>query len=264
MFKKLSVVFCGLGVVLLTASAASAQTATQEAKANTKSAAHQTGAVMSDAEITTAVKTKLLADKTVGGLKIDVDTKDGVVTLAGPVNSAAERSAALRITRATSGVKSVVNKLTLEPSTTTTDTTKNEIKDKSKDAAHATENGAKKVEHATENGAKKAGHATEDAAKKTGAATENAAKKTGNAADDAAHKTASVLTDAEITTSVKTKLLADKTVGGLKIDVDTADHVVTLTGPVSSAAERTEAVRLARTTKGVKSVVDKLTIEPKK
>src|SRR4051812_49090688 len=138
MLKKLSVVICVLGVALATAGAASAQSATQEAKSTSKAAAHKSAAVLSDAEITTAVKTKLLADKTVGGLKIDVDTKDGVVTLAGPVQSAAERSAALRITRGTDGVKSVVNKLTVEAATTTADTTKHEIADKSKDAAGAT------------------------------------------------------------------------------------------------------------------------------
>jgi osmotically-inducible protein OsmY len=45
--------------------------------------------------------------------------------------------------------------------------------------------------------------------------------------------------------------------------VDTKDNVVTLTGPVHSAAEKAEAVRLAKTTTGVKSVIDKLTIQPK-
>ena len=59
---------------------------------------------------------------------------------------------------------------------------------------------------------------------------------------------------------MKTKLLGDTKVGGLKIDVDTKDNVVTLTGTVHSAAEKTEAVRLAKTTTGVKSVVDNLTM----
>ena len=60
---------------------------------------------------------------------------------------------------------------------------------------------------------------------------------------------------------MKTKLLADTKVGGLKIDVDTKDNVVTLTGNVKSAAEKAEAIRLAKTTKGVSRVVDKLTIQ---
>ena len=67
--------------------------------------------------------------------------------------------------------------------------------------------------------------------------------------------------DASITAAVKTKLLGDTKVGGLKIDVDTKDNVVTLTGTVKSAAEKAEAIRLAKNTTGVKSVVDKLTIQ---
>jgi hyperosmotically inducible protein len=66
--------------------------------------------------------------------------------------------------------------------------------------------------------------------------------------------------DAGITTAVKTKMLADNDVSGLKIDVDTKDAVVTLTGNVTSAAEKRKAVEIARETKGVKSVKDQLKI----
>jgi hyperosmotically inducible protein len=260
MLKKLSVVTCGFGVVLMTAGAATAQTATQEAKDKTQAAAGKTATVMTDAEITSAVKTKLLGDKVVGGLKLDVDTTNGVVTLTGPVTSAAERNEALRLARTTKGVKSVVNKLTMD----TTATTGKVAKDEAGDAKDSTKSAAKKTGDAIGTAAKKTGSATENAAKKTGNATEDAAKKTGNATENAAKKTATVMTDAEITSAVKTKLLGDKAVGGMKVDVDTSHGVVTLTGPVYSTGERDEALRLARTTKGVKSVVNKLTVEPKK
>ena len=69
-----------------------------------------------------------------------------------------------------------------------------------------------------------------------------------------------VVTDPAVTGAVKAKLLADPDTGGLKIDVDTTDGVVTLSGVVKSEAERTEAIRLAKETTGVKSVNDKLTI----
>ncbi len=68
------------------------------------------------------------------------------------------------------------------------------------------------------------------------------------------------LTDAGITGRVKTKLLADPTVGGLKIDVDTRDQVVTLTGTVSSRAEKARALELAKKDESVKRVEDKLTV----
>jgi hyperosmotically inducible protein len=111
MVKRLFVVICGVGVMAMTAGPVAAQAASQ-AKEKTEAAAKATGQVLTDAEITAAVKTKLLADKTVGGLKIDVDTDHGVVTLTGPVNSGTEKSEALRLARETKGVKKVVNKLT--------------------------------------------------------------------------------------------------------------------------------------------------------
>src|SRR3954471_16500835 len=167
MLKKLSVVICVLGVALATAGAASAQSATQEAKGTSKAAAHKSAAVLSDAEITSAVKTKLLADKTVGGLKIDVDTTDGVVTLTGPVATAAEHSQALRIARNTKGVKHVTDKLTVEAGATTGKVLKDDASDKSDEAKDETKSAAKKTTDATKHAAKKTGDATEHAAKAT-------------------------------------------------------------------------------------------------
>jgi osmotically-inducible protein OsmY len=226
----------------MTAAAATAQSATQEAKDKTASAAKKTGQVITDAEITTAVKTKFLADSKVGGLKIDVDTDHGIVTLTGPVNSVAEKNEAVRLAKTTAGVKSVVSKLTVETAATTghTDTT-DKVKKETKEAAKDTKD------------------ATKDAAKATKEKTKDAAKQTKEKSIDAKEAT----TDASITGAVKSKLLGDTKVGGLDINVDTKDNVVTLTGKVHSAAEKNEAVRLAKTTTGVKRVVDHLTIEPK-
>jgi hyperosmotically inducible periplasmic protein len=73
-----------------------------------------------------------------------------------------------------------------------------------------------------------------------------------------AGKAGAALTDAAVTSAVKTKLLADSSVGGMKIDVDTNNGVVTLTGSVTSRAEAAQAVKLAHETDGVKRVVDRL------
>jgi hyperosmotically inducible protein len=70
------------------------------------------GQVMDDAAITAAVKAKLLADPVVGGLKIDVDTRSGVVYLTGDnMKSQAEIDQAIKLAKETSGVTSVENKL---------------------------------------------------------------------------------------------------------------------------------------------------------
>jgi hyperosmotically inducible protein len=69
------------------------------------------GEVLTDAAITTAVKSKFLADSDVPGMKIDVDTSNGVVTLNGTVPSAAEKRRAVQIAKETDGVKSVKDNL---------------------------------------------------------------------------------------------------------------------------------------------------------
>ncbi len=76
--------------------------------------ASEAGEVLGDAGITTAVKTKLLADPDVGGLKIDVDTTEGIVSLKGTVNTAIEKKRAVDIARETTGVKSVKDQLKIE------------------------------------------------------------------------------------------------------------------------------------------------------
>jgi hyperosmotically inducible protein len=68
------------------------------------------------------------------------------------------------------------------------------------------------------------------------------------------------ITDAGITAKVKTRLLADPDVGGLRIDVDTRDGIVTLSGMVGSAAEKAHAVELAGKVDNVNRVEDRLTV----
>ena len=184
----------------------------------------------SDPGITTAVKGKLAADDTVKSYRIDVDTKDRVVTLNGKVDTELARSRAVELARGTEGVRDVVDRLTVEPGVTPTTGVD--------DAASGT-----------------AGEAARDA----DAATDDAQRKAGDATDRAGDATR----DAGITTAVKSKFLADTDISGLKIDVDTRNGVVTLSGNVRSAAEKQRAVRIARETDGVNSVVDKLTVAPR-
>jgi osmotically-inducible protein OsmY len=164
-----------------------------------------TACAQSDAGITTSVKSRLAADDTVKARQIDVDTKDNVVTLTGEVNTVMEETTALQIARSTSGVREVVDRITVavEP-------------------PPAPQTGADRT---------------------------------------SSEPLSDRLTDASVTTAVKSKLLADPDTSGLRIDVDTRDKVVTLTGKVKSAMEKDEAVQIARNTEGVKSVNDRLTVE---
>jgi osmotically-inducible protein OsmY len=73
------------------------------------------GEAIDDTTITTRVKTAMLNDTQVGGLRIDVDTFKGVVTLSGRVKSEAERDQALALTRRTPGVTQVKDALQVTP-----------------------------------------------------------------------------------------------------------------------------------------------------
>jgi hyperosmotically inducible protein len=68
-----------------------------------------------DRTITTAVKAKLLEDRTTGGLSINVDTLNGTVALSGFAKSNAEKQQAELIARNTKGVREVRNNLIVRP-----------------------------------------------------------------------------------------------------------------------------------------------------
>ena len=67
----------------------------------------------SDAEITARVQNRLAADETTKNAKIIVTSVSQAVTLTGTVESATAKSKALELTRATDGVRDVVDKLTV-------------------------------------------------------------------------------------------------------------------------------------------------------
>jgi len=68
--------------------------------------------------------------------------------------------------------------------------------------------------------------------------------------------------DTTITTRVKTQILNDPQVGGLRIDVDTVKGAVTLSGRVKNQAEKDQALGLARRVSGVTEVKDALQVIP--
>ncbi|MEO6565916.1 MAG: BON domain-containing protein [Casimicrobiaceae bacterium] len=85
------------------------KTATPAAAATTRAAV-----AVDDTMITTSVKTKVLAEPGLSALKIEVDTKNGVVTLTGTVDNADLKSRAAQIAQSTDGVRSVENNLTVK------------------------------------------------------------------------------------------------------------------------------------------------------
>lgn len=66
------------------------------------------------------------------------------------------------------------------------------------------------------------------------------------------------LTDATISSRVKLALAADELVKARNIDVDTVRGVVTMNGTVSNAAEKAQALKLAKQVEGVVEVKNNL------
>ena len=99
-----------------TAPSPEVKSTTNEMKADAKNAADKAGNSIEDGAITAKVKTALLADPDVKGLAIDVDTKNGVVTLKGTADKAANRDRAVAIAKDTGGVKSVQDQLVVKAS----------------------------------------------------------------------------------------------------------------------------------------------------
>lgn len=72
------------------------------------------GEQVDDGVITTKVKSALLADDTVKGLDINVETAQGIVSLNGVVDSQAQIDMATQIAKSVEGVKDVQNNLTVK------------------------------------------------------------------------------------------------------------------------------------------------------
>jgi hyperosmotically inducible protein len=73
--------------------------------------------------------------------------------------------------------------------------------------------------------------------------------------------TGRTMTDATVTAAVKNKLAAEAATSATRINVETANGVVTLSGSVPTAAEKAEAERLTRATQGVTQVVNNITVD---
>jgi osmotically-inducible protein OsmY len=69
---------------------------------------------LTDSKVETVVKTRLLFESEVDGLDINVEVDNGVVTLAGTVESEAERELAIAIAKNTNDVDRVVSNLKLD------------------------------------------------------------------------------------------------------------------------------------------------------
>lgn len=80
-------------------------------KADAKDAANTVANTVDDVAITASVSAALVKDPDLSAIKINVDTKNGAVSLNGPAPSAAAKERATSIAQGVKGVTSVTNNL---------------------------------------------------------------------------------------------------------------------------------------------------------
>ena len=172
------------------------------------------------------IHSEFVDEDVLDGSNIDVDVKNGMVTLQGTVPSEAARARAIQSAKNNDGVKGVTDQLKIAPAS------------------------ASQVDRAQDKTARTADKA-EDKMEKAGDKSANAAKKTGRAIDDG---------------WIKSKIYAqymtewNTVLDDSDIDIDVQNNMVTLNGTVKSAEAKAKAVSIAKATDGVKGVKDNLRV----
>jgi hyperosmotically inducible protein len=187
------------------------------------------------------VHSEFVNEDVLGGSNIDVDVKNGVVTLQGTVTSQAARARALELARKNDGVKNVVDQLRIAP---------------------ATDNRAERAMDKTGDKAERAADKAGDKAARTADKAEDKLDKAGDKTARAANKTGRAIDDGWIKSKIYTQYMADwnTVLDDSDIDIDVTNNMVTLNGTVKSAQAKAKAVSIAKATDGVKGVKDNLKV----
>ena len=186
-------------------------------------------AKVDDSTLRSRVAANLKKNAALAAREVDVDVKEGIVTLKGTVRTASEKARAARLATV-KGVAEVRNELVV-------------------DAA------------ASKSRAGRAIDTTKEAGEKAAAATKKTVQEAGEKTKEAVSTTGEAITDSWITTEVKTKFFDETVLKDSDINVETNNHVVTLKGTVASRAAKVRAAAIARGTEGVTRVIDQLVIK---
>lgn len=193
-----------------------------------------------DQTVDARIERRLSSDASLKNYHIGVSVDEKVATLTGTVATAKQKARAAELANV-AGVTRVDNRLVLDPSAGTTGTAGTVEK--------KTRNVAEKTADAVVKGVTKAAEGVDIAVDKT---------------KSALSKSGETITDGWITTQVSSSFVDEDLLSGSDINVDTANHVVTLKGTVTTSAGRAKAIEVAKRTEGVRQVKSLLTIGPKR
>jgi osmotically-inducible protein OsmY len=239
---------------------------------------------VSDATITGQVKAAFALSKRLSAYEIAVDTKDGVVTLSGQVPSEVDRELAGNVAKDTTGVKHVDNQLRAEPGLKPSDASLRESSRVADLEIHADLRerlaaseylAGSEIQASVKDRVVTLTGRVQTPQQKTGA--EQLARSLPNVAEvvnqltvinpgaaqtETPGVTDQVSKDKELANQVSFALFIERdnftNVGAIK--VESRNGAITLSGTVSSRAERALAERLAREVKGVRVVSNRLTV----
>jgi hyperosmotically inducible protein len=198
--------------------------------------ANDTATPAGSERLETKIEKALGQTEALRGIDVDVDT--GVTTLKGEVASQAEKTKAEKVAKS-AGAKVIVNQLEIDP-----DKAIARIKDKAEAKKDRIDDQATKAKTEVD--------------RQTEVAKDRVENRLEPKANETSHKD---MLDPLVTAKVKTKILRDDLLDKSDVNVDTdADGLVTLKGSVTSEAAKTRALELARTTEGVRKVVDHLVV----
>jgi hyperosmotically inducible protein len=196
-------------------------------------AAPQAAATSNQSNIDARIAQRLKADPDLKKYNIRVAVNSGVATLSGTVATEADRAKAGSLAKV-NGITRVDNQIVVDLDAGTTGTA-GAVRDKAKEGSQDAYGKSKSAGGKTVDGARKG-----------------------------VSKTGEAITDGWITTRIKADFVNEDLLKNSSIGVASKDYVVTLSGTVATAAGRARAVSIAKGTDGVKNVIDKLTIGPKK
>lgn len=223
-----------------------------------------------DEDIQKAVDAALDADPELRSSSIDVQSvNNGVVLLGGSTDTLLAHLEAIRTASSVDGVRRVEteaetgDRLYDEKLWHDADTAREKgVIDRAADATRDTGDAIASAGRATGDAIAGAAGTVRDSAKNAADETADATRDARDSTVGAAEDTSDAMSDAWITTSTKTRLLADPDTPAMSINVDTEDGVVTLFGTVPSEQARSAAIAHAKAANGNGTVRDELTIDP--
>jgi hyperosmotically inducible protein len=200
---------------------------TPQERQDAKRTTEKSGNAVKDSWVTMKIHSQFVPEDALEDSDIDVDTHNGVVTLTGTVATAQAKMRAVEIAKATDGVKSVRDQLRIGPAD---------------------------VDDVDE----RAGAAATD----TGRDAREKGRELGRDAKDATTGMTKPVTDGWIKSKIYAQYVSENALEDSDINLDVDRGVVTLKGTVASAAGKTRAEQIAKSTDGVKTVKNSLRVSP--